>query len=261
MASLAPDIAPQLSAEQDERRFFLILASVISLCIVAGFSLNLAMGRSTFAVPLPYHLHGVVFFGWVGLFLAQSFLISRNNTALHRRLGMIAVAYVPLMVFLGLVIMTIVMRRTGGPFFFAQNVFLFSNTAHLLAFAGLTFAALKVRRHLGWHRRLMLCGFAILSGPGLGRILPLPLLIPYAWHVMFCVILLFPIAGMIRDKRKLGHVHPAWYWGVGTLLVLQAIADIAAYSPIGVPLTEQFLAGTSGAERPMEAFLPPGFAM
>ena len=66
--------------------------------LVAGFSLNLAMGRSSFAVPLIYHLHGVVFFGWIGLFVAQTSLMARGNTALHRRLGWLSVLMVPLMV-------------------------------------------------------------------------------------------------------------------------------------------------------------------
>jgi hypothetical protein len=34
-----------------------------------------------------------------------------------------------------------------------------------------------------------------------------------------------------------------------------------AYSPAGVALTEAVIAGTPGAERPMAAYLPPGFTM
>lgn len=248
------------SARDSERRFFFILSSVISACIVAGFSLHLAMGRSTFAVPLAYHLHAVVFFGWVALFMAQAFLIDRGNAQLHRRLGLVALGWVPLMVVMGFVIEFTVLRRTGGPFFFDQNQFLFSNPAHLLAFAAITLWAMKVRRHIGWHRRLMICGYAILSGPGLGRIVPLPLAIPNAWHLMVVVLLIFPVAGIVRDKVRTGRVHPAWFAGIAVLLIAQIVADIAAYSPMGIAMTEQVVAGTPGAERPMEAFLPPGFA-
>ena len=48
-----------------EERFFFIMACVMAAIIVAGFSMNLAMGRSTFAVPWTYHLHAAVFFSWV----------------------------------------------------------------------------------------------------------------------------------------------------------------------------------------------------
>jgi hypothetical protein len=34
-----------------------------------------------------------------------------------------------------------------------------------------------------------------------------------------------------------------------------------AYTPVGYALTESVTAGSPGAARPMEAFLPPGFAM
>ena len=43
-----------------EEHFFFKLACAIALVMVAGFTVHLAMGRSTFAVPWPYHLHAVV---------------------------------------------------------------------------------------------------------------------------------------------------------------------------------------------------------
>ena len=261
MATIANDGTRVLDGDAAERRFFLILAIIMTLGIVGGFSLNLGMGRSTFAVPPIFHVHAFVFFAWVALFLAQNVLIARNKPALHRRLGWIAVGWVPLMVVAGTWLAFTVLQRTGGPFFFAKNAFLFSNVAHLLTFAGLTLVGLKQRRYTGWHRRFMLTGMAILSGPGFGRLVPLPLLIPYAWHVMLGVVLLFPVAGMIRDKLRHGRVHPAWFWAIGALLVAQVIADIAAHSAWGIGLTETLTAGTPGAERPMQAFLPPGFTL
>ena len=241
------------TAEAAERRFYLYLAAIMSLTIVVGFSLHLAMGRSTFAVPLIFHAHALVFFGWVALYLAQNILIVGNHVRLHRTLGMVSFAWIPLMVVVGIALSLTVSQRTGGPFFFDKNQFLFSNTAHLLAFAGLAFASLRARRYSGWHRRLMLTG--------LGRIIPLPLLIPHAWHFMLVVVLVWPAIGMIRDKIVTGRVHPAWFWGIGAVLAVQLAADLIAYSPWGIAMTEAFTAGTPGGERPMEAFIPPGFTM
>ncbi|KUO57687.1 MAG: hypothetical protein APF78_05005 [Sphingomonadales bacterium BRH_c3] len=249
------------SAAGREQRFFLIMAWVMSLVIVAGFSLNLAMGRSSFDAPWQYHLHGVAFMGWIGLFLAQNTLIAGGNIALHKRLGQVAYFYIPLMVVLGFTIMFVSMRRTGGPFFFDQNEFLISNSLQLLAFGGLAFASLRARRYSGWHRRLMFGGMAILTGPGLGRLLPLPLMMPYAWRITIAATLIFPIIGMIADWRRSGKVHPAWLWGAGLILGAQILGSFIAYTSLGVSLTELLLAGSPGAERPMAAYLPPGFAM
>src|SRR3546814_14428592 len=105
-----------------------------------------------------------------------------------------------------------------------------SNTLQLLIFGGLGFAALRARRYSGWHRRLMFCAMAILTGPGLGRLLPMPLMIPHAWRIMTVVTLLFPAIGMIADWRRSGKVPPAWLWGAGIVLMGQVVADLLAYS-------------------------------
>ncbi|HEX2793204.1 MAG TPA: hypothetical protein VHN58_02125 [Croceicoccus sp.] len=244
-----------------ERRFHFILALIMAAIVVAGFSMNLAMGRSTFAVPWQFHAHAVIFFAWVVLYIVQAGLISANNAALHRRLGVLAYVLVPLMVVMAFVIIVKVLQRTGGPFFFAQNEFLCSNLMMTVLFAVLAFAALRVRRHNGWHRRLLLCAFTILVGPGLGRLLPMPLLIPNAWVISELLLLVFPLSAAIYDWRRRGKVHPALWWGMGSYVTVLAISIALSWTAFGIGLTERVVAGTPGAERPMEAFLPPGFAM
>jgi hypothetical protein len=258
MATIVESGSPDTGVEQAERNFFRIMATVISVIIVAGFAFNLAMGRSTFAVPITYHIHAFVFFGWVALYLSQNWLVAANNIALHRTLGKLAYVWVPVMVVMGFVIMFTSLKRNGGPFFFDQNEFMFSNTMLLVLFGIMTFAALRVRRYTGWHRRLMLTAMSMLTGPGLGRLLPMPLFIPNAWRIMMVVTLVFPVIGMIADKRRIGRVHPAYFWGVAAIIAVQIIADIVAYSAWGVSMTQSVVAGTAGAQRPMAAFLPPG---
>ena len=256
MATLA-----QRGGAVDGTRFFTIMAFVMAGVIIAGFSLNLAMGRSSFALPLAFHVHGVIFMGWLGLYLAQALTIASGQRAMHRQLGRIAYGLIPAMVAAGAMIILVSVRGTGGPFFFAQNEFLISNTASLLAFGAIAVWALRVRRHTGWHRRLMLVAMSILTGPGIGRLLPMPLLIPNAWTIAVCASFVFPVIGMLADWRTHGRVHPAYWWGMavnaGAFLASMALA----FSPLGIALTEWVIAGTPGAERPMAAFLPPGFAM
>lgn len=242
-------------------RFFLIMALVMALVIIAGFSLNLAMGRSSFAAPWPYHVHGMIFMGWLGLYLAQNVTIATGNIALHIRLGQLAYAWIPAMVAAGVMIILTSVRSSGGPFFFAQNEFLISNTAGLLVFGGLALWALRQRRYTGWHRRLMLVAMSALTGPGLGRLLPMPLFIPYAWQIVVTASFTFGVIAMLADWRTNGRVHPAYWWGMGINVGVFLASMVLAYSPLGIAITEWVVAGTPGGERPMGPFLPPGFAM
>ena len=121
-------------ASGGEEKFYFRMACLMAVVIVAGFAMNLAMGRSTFAVPIVYHIHAFVFFGWVVIYLAQNWLVSAGNVALHRRLGWIATGWVPLMLVMAFAIMFASLRRTGGPFFFDQNEFMFANTLGLISF-------------------------------------------------------------------------------------------------------------------------------
>jgi len=256
MATLA-----QRGARGEGTRFYTIMAFVMALVIVAGFSLNLAMGRSSFALPAAFHVHGMIFMGWLGLYLAQAVTIASGNRALHRQLGKLAYVFIPAMVAAGAMIILVSIRGTGGPFFFAQNEFFISNLAGLLVFGGLAWWALRVRRHTGWHRRLMLVAMSALTGPGLGRLLPMPLLIPYAWPIAVAASFVFGAVAMLVDWRTNGRVHPAYWWGMG-INVGGFLASMAlAYSPIGYAITEAVIAGSPGAERPMGPFLPPGFTM
>lgn len=260
MATLHAGAAPR-TAEQAERRFFLIMALAMSGTIVAGFVLNLAMGRSSFALPAPFHAHGIVFMGWIALYIAQAVTIASGRRAVHIRLGKVAYLWIPLMVAMGVLIMVTSARRNGGPFFFAVNEFLVSNVALLLCFGGLALWALRRERHNGWHRRLMLCAMAVLTGPGLGRLLPMPLFMEWAWTIGFFATLVFPAIAMLADKRRRGSVHPAYWWGMGIYAATFVGSMLLAYSPIGYAITEAVIAGSPGAERPMEAFMPPGFTM
>ena len=245
-------------ADRGEARFFFTMACLTAAIIVGGFSFNILMERSSFALPWLYHFHGVVMMSGLALYVAQSSLILADNVALHRRLGWFAVVCVPLMVFTGLLLTRISVQERGGPPFFDQNQVLFSNPLHLGLFAVLSTWALRMRKNTGWHRRLMFCAFAMLTGPGLGRLLPAVFLIPYAWYLTALLpAVLFPAIGMAADKRRYGAIHPAWLWGVGLLLAVQVVADLVAYSDGGIAFTREFIAGTPGANRPMEAFFPP----
>jgi uncharacterized membrane protein YozB (DUF420 family) len=243
-------------ARRGEERFFFKMAASMAAVIILGFSLNLGLGRSSFAVPLVYHLHAVVYFSWIALLVTQSALVSRGNLALHRRLGWLSVVLLPVMFVLGIAITIASLQRTGGPFFFDANEFLISNPLGLLAFVSLAGAAIVMRRRTDWHRRLMLGAMATILGPGFGRILPTPLMGAWAWEITNLVGLSFVAVGMLRDRRHLGYIHPAWFFALAAGLGWIVLGQLLAYTDWGIAVTEQVMAGHPGAARPMQAYVP-----
>ena len=240
-----------------DQGFFLGGAIAMTLVIVAGFSLQLAMGRSSFAAPWYVHAHAVVFMAWVGIYLTQNVLAATDQIALHRRLGWIASGWVVLMVVLGCVVTVAMVRRGGVPFFFRPVQFLVFDPVSLFTFAGLAWAAVRLRKQTDWHRRLHFCGMSLLLGPGFGRLLPMPLLPPWAWEATTVAVLLFPLAGMIADLRRDGRIHPAWFWGIGVLIGSTLLTEAITYSPVGTALYAAVTAGSPGAGIDPLAFPPP----
>ena len=248
---------PRLASFAGDERFFLKSAVVMALVIVFGFSLQLGMGRSTFASPLRVHLHAVLFMGWVAIYVLQNALVATDRIGLHRRLGWLAVFWAAAMVASGITVTVIMARAATVPFFFQPLQFLVFDPMAVSTFAGLTAAAVVLRRRTEWHRRLHFCGMAMLLGPAFGRILPLPLLQPWSWEATFAVTLLFPVAGVMADRRRCGQVHPAWLWGLGTMLVSFLVVEILTYGPVGVPLYEAVMKGSPGAALDPLDFQPP----
>jgi hypothetical protein len=258
MATLAPNIpdAPA-SAAGTEERFFFKLACAMALVMVAGFSTQYLMGRSSFAAPLRVHAHAVIFFGWVMLFVVQANAAMRRDFAMHRTLGKVAAVWIPMMIAAAVVVIVAMTRAGNAPFFFFPQEFLIANPAGMLCFAGLTAWAVANRRRSDWHMRLHVCAFAAISGPGFGRLLPMPLLTPYAFEAAVLAGLIFPVAGMVRDQRVHGKAHPAWWRGMAVIVATLLVANVIARSPLGDALYAAVVAGTPGASVPGLALPPP----
>lgn len=250
----------RIPSARGDTRFFAISAILMTLVMVAGFSLNIVAGRSSFAAPPIVHVHAIVFFGWLMIYLTQNMLAASGNIALHRRLGWLAVLWIVPMLVTGFAV-TLRMVQTGTvPFFFRPQHFLVFDPASLVFFGWIVAAAVALRRRSDWHRRLQLCAMTLLLGPGFGRLLPSPLLMPWSYDIIFAVQFVFPIAGMIADRRRDGRVHPAWFWGVGAGVLSYAVTQAITFSPLGDGLYAAVVAGTPAATVPGLAYppLPPG---
>jgi len=238
-------------------RFFLTMAVAMALTIVAGFSLQLAAGRSSFAAPPLVHLHAIVFFGFVTLYVVQNLLVTRGSIALHRRLGWIGAIWASAMVVIGITITVTMTRHGTTPFFFLPAYFLVMNSLTIVCFGALVAAAILLRRHTEWHRRLLFCAVALITGPAFGRLLPMPLLIPYAGWAVFAAVMIWPLIGVLADRRQRGAVHPAWRWGAGAMVATQLATVLIPHTPLGIALYAAATAGHPGAEVAPLEFPPP----
>ena len=254
MATIAqPPVVP---AAGDER-FFLRAAVVMAITIVSAFAFQRFMGRSTFGAPLRVHIHAFFFMGWVAIYLMQNIFAATGRMAHHRRLGWVAAFWIVPMVIMGWVVTVAMVRNGYTPFFFRPLQFLVFDPVTVMTFAGLTAAAVVLRRRTDWHRRLHFCAMTLLMGPAFGRLLPLPLLQPWAWEATFAATLLFPAAGIWSDIRRTGRIHPAWNWGIGTIVAAFVLIEAITYSPVGLSLYRAVAAGSPGASLAPLAFGQP----
>ena len=98
----------------------------------------------------------------------------------------------------------------------------------------------------------------MLMGPGFGRLLPMPLLQPWAWEASFALGLIFPLAGVVADVRRHGRVHPAWGCGLATMIGAFVLIEAVTYSAAGQALYRVVTADSPGAAvAPLEFPAPP----
>lgn len=237
-------VAGRSSTLADERRFFFYVAIAMFATAVAGFGSDVVVGHAWFTdFPWQAHVHAVVFSSWMILYLVQNWLVADGrNIALHRRLGWLGAAIAALMVPLGIAGTMVAIARGSITGMFPLGLFLAMNTLGMLGFGALTFAAIRLRAQAGWHKRLMLCATALILGPAIGRLqalFPLGDLAPFA---VIGGIMAFIVAGIVFDVATQRRVHPAYWWGAGTVAIMQVLTGPIGFSPTVVAFAER-LAG------------------
>ncbi|MFL9841756.1 hypothetical protein ABS767_12340 [Sphingomonas sp. ST-64] len=234
-----------------DTRFFLAMAIVMALLNLLAFSFFAIMGLSTFGAPLYVHVHALTFFGWVAIYVTQNALIATGSTALHRRLGWFAAAYTLWMVLVGTLTTAFTVQRGLAPPIFTPAFFLVMNPLGVACFAAMIWAAVAVRANTGWHRRLIYCAMAGIMGPAFGRLLPPQLTTsPNGVVVLVAAISSFIVIGMVRDRIRQGHVHPAYLVGLAVVVLQWFAFDVIAKSPIGTSVYRSVVADTPGAAKP-----------
>lgn len=166
------------------------------------------------------HAHGLLFVGWVVLFMVQCSLVSAGRRDLHRKLGVAATIWIPLMIGVGTWVALVSVARRTDPGLMEPRGWLAVQFADLGVFAALAVAGYGWRRDLQAHKRLMLMATISLLPAAVGR-LPLPgavtvLGLPTSFFALADLAILPLVAW---DFATRGRIHRATLWG-GLLLLL-----------------------------------------
>lgn len=188
------------------------------------------------------HLHGWTFFAWYVLLVVQSVLAHSRRISLHRKLGALSIALASLMVATGLLIVGVRMADaldTGNPFWSASGPAVFVT---LVLFITFYVAALRMRQRSDWHKRLII----IASVGGMGAAMfRLSMVLFGPGSAMWLGLLgsnLFIVAGIVRDRICDKRVHPAWWIGLSTCVLLEAGALLLTPTPVGQALSHALAA-------------------
>lgn len=219
------------------------LAIALAIFIVFGFLQFALRGFvDPLAAPFWVHLHGVAMLGWLALLIVQPTLVSRDNLALHRRLGWVGAALAIFITCLGIFtgVASLVLNRF--PPFFTPPYFLALTTVEALVFGLMVWVAVRRRHTTAWHRRLMVGATIVILEPALGRVLPLPLMI--GWSDIPIGLIQLGVVGIIAlyDRRTLGRVHPATKAIAAIVIAVRATIYLLSMTPPVIALAER-LAG------------------
>ncbi len=216
-------LRPAAAQAQRDRRFFTGMGIVIAAVIVAGFAPTYFFRPLTGQPPLSplLHLHGIVFSAWVALFVAQTSLVATRRTAVHRRLGLTALALVPTMAVVGLAAaQSSAARGVAPPGAPPPLIFLVIPVGDIVVFTALAATGFALRRRLAAHKRLMLLATIALLPPATGR---LALMTGQGLLTMFIATDAFVVAMLLYDRWARGKFHAATVWGGLFLIASQPI--------------------------------------
>jgi hypothetical protein len=221
-------VSSVMSARTAEHRYFLAAAVLLTVLVISafGFEYRDLIHPSQFTVLV--QVHGLVMFAWVGLFLAQVALIVARRPLWHRRLGVIGAGVAVLVVALG-VPTAIAACRLGGdhlPSGATPVGFLASAFTELAAFALLAGSGLALRRHPGFHKRLMLLSNMPPLFAAIVRLVFFLHLGVGAMTLRNIILLVFIVIDTARTRR----LHPALICGAACLIVADAGAGTLAHS-------------------------------
>lgn len=208
--------------------FFLIMGLVGLFAILTGFTKTffIPVAAGTFNAPFSIHLHGAFAFGWVLLFIIQTFLIQFKSYRLHMSLGIlgvfIALGTAVTMLPAGIFAVEKGLKQGLGETAIS-NIVGVSTSATI--FLSLAIAGIIYRKNAAAHKRLMLLATIEVLWVAWFRFRHYFPPFPQA-DFLFGIVLAdsLIVIAWIWDKRVNGKVHPVLGY-VGAFMIAEDVFE------------------------------------
>jgi hypothetical protein len=258
------------AAKVSSRYFYAWMAMTCFAIAVIGFmpTYFVPLAQGQFKSEPVVHIHGLILFAWVSLFVTQTWLVAKGGTLAHRSWGMLGVAIMGALTIVVLWIVSMRLQQATSPGIPAQltadvRAFEWVTVSGLLFIVPCFILAIVKLKQAETHKRLMLLLTISMLGAPIARWflvflapppdpnapvyllpngLPAPAVPPVEVAVPPALIgdILWIIA-MIYDWRTQGRVHPVYIFGGGIMLLLQVTVG-----PVGHSAAWQAVAGAIG---------------
>ncbi len=207
--------------------FYFCMILLMSFFVFSGFGMTywfpLATGTFPPAPPV-VHLHGLVYFTWMILLLAQASLVHVKNVALHRSLGTYGIAHATAVMFMGALITLLggVNGRDNPSITYFDGIYL--GIMAVVGFGLLFTLAIRKVRSPEIHKRLILFAMLPILPPGIHRLYMVPFGLNYFPVLpMYLTLDAMAVAILVHEWRGNGRINGYSLIGAGWLLLQQLL--------------------------------------
>jgi len=207
-------------------------------CLCPYYFFAVAVGSFN-AAPV-VHFHGILFFAWTLLFVAQTTFVTTGRIENHRALGLVGISLATAMLFTGFMVAANTLTHwIGTEHEAAARVAAIVPITAILTFVTLFASAVANISRPEWHKRLMLMATISLLPPAFARVLfvlfappgagPRPGLTPPPPEVVKLALApglaidVLILMAILYDWRARGRPHPAYLLGGAFIISVQVL--------------------------------------
>ncbi len=212
------------SVSRTRTNFYLIVTIASFFIVIAGFSLTYLkpMISGSFSARPLVHIHGIMYFAWMILFVAQAFLVKSGNTRLHKRLGIAGFCLAA-----GMIVAGVAVAITGAQLRSATlsaggltaKQFLIVPLTDMILFATFLSFSLANLKNPETHKRLMILATVSLLPAAFGRLMPITFGITNPFAILLAEESIL-LAGILYDIVVRKKIHPVYYWAGGLMVII-----------------------------------------